>query len=199
MTYTRDGLTLIPGYLALIPAVPLAIWILRRRAGDRWTLLALLGLAHITAVVALTIFPIPVGGQEFYRQTRGLSGDNAIPFATIADQIAHPSLNHARQILGNLVALVPLGIYGPGLWPKLRDWRWFAAAAAGFAISIELTQLAASLIEGFSYRITDVDDAMMNASGAVGAFLVWRAAEQRGLIDRWFFGATEPTGSTGAR
>ena len=50
---------------------------------------------------------------------------------------------------------------------------------------IELAQFAGSLTEGFSYRITDVDDAIMNATGAVAAFFAWREAERRGLVDRW--------------
>jgi glycopeptide antibiotics resistance protein len=42
------------------------------------------------------------------------------------------------------------------------------------SVSIELAQYAGSLLEGFSYRITDIDDAIMNATGAVMAFFVWR-------------------------
>jgi hypothetical protein len=46
---------------------------------------------------------------------------------------------------------------------------------------IELAQFAGSLMEGFSYRITDVDDAIMNASGPTAAFAVWRWIEGRRL------------------
>jgi hypothetical protein len=28
-------------------------------------------------------------------------------------------------------------------------------------------------MEGFTYRVTDIDDAMMNAAGAIAAFLAW--------------------------
>jgi glycopeptide antibiotics resistance protein len=40
---------------------------------------------------------------------------------------------------------------------------------------------------GFSYRITNVDDAIMNATGATAAFLVWRWLRRlaaRGLESR---------------
>jgi glycopeptide antibiotics resistance protein len=98
------------------------------------------------------------------------------------------SLSSIRQLGGNMLALVPLGIYGPALWPRLRDWRWFVAAAIAFGVSIELTQLAGSLLEGFTYRVTDVDDALMNATGAVLAFFIWRQLERRepvrGLLAR---------------
>jgi glycopeptide antibiotics resistance protein len=182
--FTDGQLVLIPGIVALLPAVPIALWIWRRVAGRRWTLMALLALAHITLVVALTIFPIPIGGQDFYRQTRGMSEDNVVPFATIAGQLQNLTLSSARQLSGNLVALAPLGIYGPALWPALRDWRRFALVAVAFGVGIELTQYAGSLIEGFTYRVTDIDDSIMNASGAIAALFVWRRIERSGSIER---------------
>ncbi|MGD0018597.1 MAG: VanZ family protein [Candidatus Limnocylindrales bacterium] len=192
MTFTDGQLVLIPGFLVLIPAAPIAVWIWRRGAGRRWTFMALLALAHITLVVGLTIFPIPVGGQEFYRQTRGMSEDNLVPFATIVWQLQHLSLNTVRQLFGNVLALMPLGIHGPGLWPALRDWRRFLFVAIAFGAGIELTQYAGSLMEGFTYRVTDVDDAIMNTAGAVGAFFAWRRIERSGPIERWLERLPEP-------
>jgi glycopeptide antibiotics resistance protein len=189
ITFTDGQLVLIPGFVAVLPAVPIAVWIWRRQAELRWKLLALLALVHVTLVVALTIFPIPIGGQEFYRLTRGMSEDNLVPFATITGQLGHLSWNNVRQLVGNALALAPLGIYGPGLWPALRDWRRFIVVAVAFGVGIELAQYAGSLIEGFTYRVTDVDDAIMNATGAVVAFFVWRDVERRqileSLVERW--------------
>jgi glycopeptide antibiotics resistance protein len=174
VSFTDGYLVLIPGFFCVLPAIPVAVWILRRGADDRWTVFAMLALVHVTATVALTIFPIPIGGQDFYRQTRGMSGDNVVPFATIATQLQHLSLSTVRQLTGNVLALTPLGIYGPELWPALRDWRRFTIVAIAFGVGTELAQYAGSFIEGFSYRITDIDDAIMNATGAVAAFFVWR-------------------------
>jgi glycopeptide antibiotics resistance protein len=174
MAFTDGYLVLIPGMFVVLPAIPVAIWIMRRGADERWTLFAMLALVHVTATVALTIFPIPIGGQDFYRQTRGMSGDNVVPFATISGQLQHLSSNTVRQLVGNVLALAPLGVYGPELWPALRDWRRFVVVAVAVGVGIELAQYAGSLMEGFTYRVTDIDDAIMNASGAVAAFLVWR-------------------------
>jgi glycopeptide antibiotics resistance protein len=181
----HDGqLTLIPSFFALLPAIPIAIWILRRGADERWTWMALLALAHISLVVALAIFPIPIAGQDFYRHTRGMSEDNIVPFGTISTQLQHLTWNNVRQLVGNVLALMPFGIYGPGLWPALRDWRRFVLVAVAFGVGIELTQYAGSLIEGFTYRVTDIDDALMNASGAVAAFFVWRWLQANGVATR---------------
>ena len=181
LTFHDGGLTLIPGFLVPIAALPFIYWVIRRRADRRWTLLALIAVIHVTLVIALTIFPVPIAGQEFYRQTRGMSEDNIVPFATISAQLMHLSLNNVRQLLGNMLALVPLGIYAPELWPALRDWRKFVLVAIAFGVGIELTQYAGSLIEGFTYRVTDVDDAIMNASGAVIAFLLWPIVRESAL------------------
>jgi glycopeptide antibiotics resistance protein len=177
MTFTDGQLVLLPGFVALIPAAPIAVWIWRRGGERRWTWMALLALTHITLVVALTIFPIPIGGQDFYRQTRGMSEDNLVPLATIVWQLQHLSLSTVRQLGGNMLALAPFGIYGPALWPALRDWRRFLVVAVAFGVGIEVCQYAGSLMEGFTYRVTDIDDAIMNATGAVVAFLVWRRIE----------------------
>jgi glycopeptide antibiotics resistance protein len=185
MAFTDGQLLLIPGFVMVLPALPIVWWIWRRDADTRWTLLALIALIHVTAVVALTIFPIPIGGQDYYRQTRGMSQDNVVPFATIISQLSHPSLSSARQLIGNMLALAPLGIYAPGLWPSLRDPRRFVALAVAFAVSIELCQYAGSVMEGFTYRVTDVDDAIMNATGAALAFFAWRRLEAWAPAKEW--------------
>jgi glycopeptide antibiotics resistance protein len=99
--------------------------------------------------------------------------------------LTHPSLNNFRQLFGNVVALAPLGVYGPGLWLALRDWRKFVLVAVAFGVGIELTQYAGSVLEGFTYRVTDIDDAMMNATGAVATFFLWRLAQRTDRLDRW--------------
>jgi glycopeptide antibiotics resistance protein len=55
--------------------------------------------------------------------------------------------------------------------------------AVAVGVGIELAQYAGSLLEGFSYRITDVDDAIMNATGAVAAFFVWRRLNRGRLAE----------------
>jgi glycopeptide antibiotics resistance protein len=184
LSFHDGGLTLIPGFLVPFAALPFIYSVIRRKADRRWTLLALIAVIHVTLVIALTIFPIPIAGQEFYRQTRGMSEDNIVPFATISSQLVHLSLNNVRQLVGNMLALVPLGIYAPELWPALRDWRKFVLVAIAFGVGIELTQYAGSLIEGFTYRVTDVDDAIMNASGAVIAFLLWPVFKESEIWSR---------------
>jgi glycopeptide antibiotics resistance protein len=172
--FTDGELLLIPGLVAVFPALPIAGWLWSMERSLTWRLMALLALAHITLVIALTIFPIPIDGQRLYRETRGLTEDNLIPFATIAATFWQHTPARVAQLAGNLVALAPLGVYGPYLWPFLRTWRRFVFVAAAAAVTIECTQFAGSWLEGFTYRVTDIDDALTNTTGAVVAYFLWR-------------------------
>jgi glycopeptide antibiotics resistance protein len=174
LKFTDGELLLIPGLVAVFPALPIAGWLWSMERSLTWRLMALLALVHITLVIALTIFPIPIAGQELYRRTRGLSQDNLIPFATIAATVWEHTPARVSQFFGNLVALAPLGVYGPYLWPALRGPRRLLFAAAAVAVSVECIQFAGSWLEGFTYRVTDIDDATMNTTGAVVAFFAWR-------------------------
>ena len=207
-SFTDGGLVLIPGFWALLPAIPIAALIWRRGTDRRRTLMLLLALIHIDLVIALTIFPIPIGGQDFYRHTRGLSEDNIVPFTTIFVQLISSipfqhrsliaSLHALMELVGNMVVLAPLAIYGPALWPSLRSWRRFVFVAIGFSVGIELTQLAGSLLEGFTYRVTDIDDVILNSSGGVAAFFIWQWMERRGWVDRWLGRWLDPDRRSGA-
>ena len=76
-----------------------------------------------------------------------------------------------KQILGNFVMLLPLGIYLPLLYRRLRKaYSFFVVLLICFLVSvgIELLQLATS------YRSTDVDDVILNTIGGCAGFLVYQ-------------------------
>jgi glycopeptide antibiotics resistance protein len=75
-----------------------------------------------------------------------------------------------RQIAGNFIMLLPLGIYLPLLYRKLRKVSgFFAVLITSFLLSvgIEILQLATN------YRSTDVDDVFLNTVGACAGFLIF--------------------------
>jgi len=75
-----------------------------------------------------------------------------------------------KQVMGNFVMLLPLGIYLPLLYRKLRKATgFFAVLLISFLVSvgIEILQLATS------YRSTDIDDVILNTLGACAGFLVY--------------------------
>jgi len=76
-----------------------------------------------------------------------------------------------KQILGNFVMLLPLGIYLPLIYKRLRKaYNFFVVLLICFLVSvgIELLQLATS------YRSTDVDDVLLNTLGGGAGFLIYQ-------------------------
>jgi glycopeptide antibiotics resistance protein len=76
-----------------------------------------------------------------------------------------------KQILGNFVMLLPLGIYLPLIYKRLRKaYNFFVVLFICFVVSvgIELLQLATS------YRSTDIDDVMLNTLGGGAGFLIYQ-------------------------
>jgi len=75
-----------------------------------------------------------------------------------------------KQILGNFVMLLPLGIYLPLIYKRLRKaYNFFVVLLICFLVSvgIELLQLATS------YRSTDVDDVILNTLGGCTGFIIY--------------------------
>ena len=76
-----------------------------------------------------------------------------------------------KQVMGNLVMLLPLGIYLPVLYKKLRKLSGFFGVlliSLLVSVQIELLQLATS------FRSTDVDDVLLNTLGACIGFLIFQ-------------------------
>jgi len=76
-----------------------------------------------------------------------------------------------KQIVGNFVMLLPLGIYLPLIYKRLRKaYNFFAVLLICFLVSvgIELLQLATS------YRSADIDDVILNTMGGGTGFLIYQ-------------------------
>jgi glycopeptide antibiotics resistance protein len=72
------------------------------------------------------------------------------------------------QVIGNLVMLLPLGIYIPLLFPKLSGFFRVFIICLLVSISIELMQLITSV------RSTDIDDVILNTCGALIGYIIYR-------------------------
>lgn len=76
-----------------------------------------------------------------------------------------------KQILGNLVMLLPLGIYLPMIFNRLRNpYNFFVVLLICFLVSvgIEILQLATN------FRSTDIDDVILNTLGGGAGFLIFQ-------------------------
>jgi glycopeptide antibiotics resistance protein len=88
--------------------------------------------------------------------------DNLVPFHTLA--IYWRNLGSEfwmRNLFGNLLLLLPLGLLGPIALPSLDRWWRIAIVALLYSLAIELTQLAVR------DRSADIDDVLVNVLGAM--------------------------------
>jgi len=99
---------------------------------------------------------------------------NPVPFSTIRRFLlafrtgALDNASIAVNLLGNLAALMPLGLFLPLLFPRFRRFFPFLLVAVLVVLAIELLQLL--LVTGFC----DIDDLILNVSGACLAYSVFR-------------------------
>jgi glycopeptide antibiotics resistance protein len=96
----------------------------------------------------------PVAGQ--------VVNDNATPFATV--RIYLDNLDSAfwiSQAIGNLLLLLPVGLFGPIALPWLNRWWRVVMAALVISVCIETAQL------WIPERSADVDDVLVNVVGAL--------------------------------
>ena len=74
------------------------------------------------------------------------------------------------MLLGNIAMFVPIGFFPALLW---RGWRWWKALLLGL-----FTSCAIEFIQFFIGRSTDIDDVILNTTGAVlgfGLYALFRA------------------------
>lgn len=119
-------------------------------------------LAALTEIVALRLgLPRNVRSVNFtpLESTLGALQDGAWPFV--------------YHVVGNMIWFVPLGWLGRRMWPQLKPWQ---LALAGAAVSAGLEALQWMLQSG----VTDVDDVLLNALGALlGALLPQRMRKRK--------------------
>lgn len=162
----------------------------RDTAGHARTAIAALAAIHIGIVAWLTLLQLPIGPEAIAAAREAATYDhNPVPFATLAFQLdGGLTPFELQQAVGNLLLLLPVGVYGPILWPRLRSLGLVLAVGAGISAAIELGQLASAAAYGFPVRVADVDDVLLNTVGAGIGYLGWRIAGRP---------AGRPTGRSG--
>lgn len=82
------------------------------------------------------------------------------------------------QILGNLVMLLPLGMYLPLRYRKMQHFLLVALVCCLASVLIETLQLVTS------FRSADVDDVLLNTIGACAGFWILRGGQAIGRVLR---------------
>ena len=106
---------------------------------------------------------------------------NLIPFRTVRRQLNlltgfdRPWLvrHSAVNLLGNVVLFIPLGIFLPKMWEKLRGFCRMLPAAAGAIMTVETMQVLTLLGR------CDVDDLILNLTGAAVGYGLYKRIEEK--------------------
>ncbi len=170
----------IHGQVLLILGIP--IWILIRsiivyfnkQKGYRISLkresLLFVFYVYVLCVVSITLFPLYITGGQNMRFSANLK-----PVVGTIKEIAYttnyPGMHNfmikfwVKNIGGNAILLLPMGVFLPLLWKKFRSIGKTTLFAFLFSLSIEILQLLSCYL-GNMGRAFDIDDILLNTLGA---------------------------------
>ena len=131
---------------------------------------------YVLCLIAVTMFPLVINLER--------SGNwvsiNAIPVIGTLQDLANITRDEnmrsfmivfwIKNIVGNFILLLPLGVILPILWDEFKSFKKTALFAFGVTLTIEITQLLSSYI-GNNGRAFDIDDILLNSLGAMVGFI----------------------------
>jgi len=122
-------------------------------------------LLYLLLLLLLTFLP---GTEDTSRNVRV----NLNPLGSIRPALRlGPGSFSYGQLVGNVVAFIPLGILLPLARPRIA-WLTVLLVGVGISAAIELGQFAVSTYVGYGYRAADVDDVILNALGTLVGLLI---------------------------
>ena len=155
-------------FVAFVLTLPLLLvhYIRFRRVAFGRVVMTYLAVLYVLALAAFTLYPMPDNAARF-------CGSHHIqpqltPLASILE-IPHEGVRALLQVVLNIIFFVPLGAFVRAMYRV----RWWAVLLIGVITSaaIEVTQLTGAFgIYPCSYRLFDVDDLLLNTSGALLGF-----------------------------
>lgn len=127
---------------------------------------------YCTLIASVTFFPIIYSGMGYDLDY------NFIPFKTIIDGLKSGKYILLRNLAGNVIMFLPLGILLQLIFKKKRFFNILLLSVA-FAISIELIQSILGLLIGSRYRSVDVDDVFLNTLGSLIGYGLYKIAPRK--------------------
>jgi glycopeptide antibiotics resistance protein len=165
---------------AIVVAIVVA-WHGAVRRRPMWQVAARVALVlYVGWLLGATLFPIHLEGRSVPEAVLStLNRPNIVPLRTIRATLALQAWwPRTRLLAGNVVVFMPFGALLPVIWPSLGRLRRVFLAGVLFSGAIELSQLGLSLILGYWYRMSDVDDVILNVAGVLtgyGCLCAYRA------------------------
>jgi glycopeptide antibiotics resistance protein len=109
-----------------------------------------------------------------YRVQQGWDHANLKPFVTIrlfsSDRVS--TEYRYKNIGGNIIGFIPLGILLPLAWPFFKKWWRLALLVFCISLSFEAFQLLTGV------GVFDVDDLILNTGGGIIGFILYAGARR---------------------
>ena len=121
---------------------------------------------YIIILISIVFFPI------FYAGRSAEVGYNFVPFASIRNYILIKKSYSVTAILGNVILLIPWGFMFKAVFTKCKTFMFFILTFT-FCAGIETIQHLINIIIGYRGRCVDIDDFILNFSGAVIGYLLY--------------------------
>jgi glycopeptide antibiotics resistance protein len=142
-------------------AVLVAVIVMRRGVAVATPRLTLL--ARILLVLYLGWLAAPTGSV--------VAHVDLVPFSSVRELLGLGlHWQTVRILAGNILVFAPFGALLPIAVPRLATWKRILPAGLALSLSIELGQLAVSLALGYTYRLTEIDDVLLNVAGVLLGF-----------------------------
>lgn len=158
------------GIIMVIPLYILCfLYLLKRKISIQKHIIVFLLFVYLGVVIAITLFPFPIQKELILEQREfNYLSNNFIPFKGIVDMLTSERLYViVRNLVGNILLTMPLGFLLPLIFKKINKVKWILISGFLFSLSIENIQFILSLCLGFTYKIADVDDLILNTVGAL--------------------------------
>ena len=135
---------------------------------------------YIGMVITVTLYPLPIQKEEIASLQKANFLQNVyVPLSDILHMLKYGGITTIlRNIGGNVVLLMPLSILLPFVIKRHIGIMKMLAIGLLSSISIESTQAIISLIIGARYKISSIDDVILNTFGALIGYLFYALAKR---------------------
>lgn len=154
--------------LGLIIYIPIMVIYLRKKYSVTKNLLIFIFVVYLLLVIGVTIFPLPwqTNLLNHLRQRSPGLRTNIIPLKSIISMLQNNTVHDmVKQLVGNIILTIPFGFIYTLTFNKRKTLVNTIIPGIIFSILIELLQLLIGQVIGYSYRVVDIDDVLLNTIG----------------------------------
>lgn len=131
---------------------------------------------YLFVLIGITILPVYIGGIPSLQELGFIERCNVhfIPFVDYFKGNGTYLSGIMKNVIGNLVLLVPFILYLCAKYEKIRNLRSSTITALLISLSIELTQLVMNIVGLSDRRAVDVEDLILNTIGGIIAWYIFK-------------------------